>query len=151
MMSIELFNHRLAEVLNADPTAYHLLISHEPTRAMLELVESLALDADPDHPDAALWMFQDLSSRSEQQDERWLAGLRDAAQRMAVHHALGTDASLADRLLWRVYADPVLYDLVCAVEPGAGLRDLIETMALEGDADDIEAMIYLLRNGQTAA
>lgn len=144
-MSAEHFNQRLADVLNADPDAYRLLISDEPTRAMWELVESLALDADPDHPDAALWLFQDLSHRSEQQDERWLAGLRDAARRLAAQHSLGTAASLADRLLWRVYADPVLYDLVAAVEPGAGLRDLIESMALEGDADDIEAMVQLLR------
>lgn len=140
------FGERLAQVLGRDPSYYQLLVAAEPTRRIQEVVDSLALDGDPEQPQVALTLFHELSDGvSEAQAERWLAGLRDAAQRL-YHPASRAEAgSLSDTLLRLIYADPTLYDLVAAVEPGYGLIELVESLALEGDVEDVEAMLRLMR------
>lgn len=140
------FGERLAQVLGKDPTYYSLLVSSEPSRRMWELVESLALEGDPDQPETALALFEELSEGvPEAQRERWLAGLKDAAKRMARSLPVEGDETLANRIMRMVYADPEIYELFAAVEPGNGLLELIENLALEGNAEDIETMLALMR------
>lgn len=140
------FGERLAQVLGEDPTYYSLLVSSEPSRRMWELVESLALEGDPDQPETALALFEELSEGvPEEQRERWLAGLKDAAKRMARSLPVEGDETLANRIMRMVYADPEIYELFAAVEPGNGLLELIENLALEGNAEDIETMLHLMR------
>ena len=140
------FGERLAQVLGQDSSYYQLLVIAEPTRRMWDIVESLALDGDPDQPQATLQMFQDLSDDiPEGLAERWLAGLRDAAQRLG--HTLPAEVTpgFAGTLLRHITADPALYELIASAEPGYGLLELIENLALEGNVDDIEAMLRLMR------
>jgi hypothetical protein len=139
------FGTRIAQVLEKDPSYYQLLITNEPTRRMWDLVESLALDSDPMQPETTLALFQELSEEDvpEGQTERWLAGLRDAARR--IYQSVSPGASIADRLMHLVYTDPSAYELVASAEPGYGLLEIVESLALEGGVEDIESMLELMR------
>jgi hypothetical protein len=140
------FVERLAEVLDREPTYYQLLISTEPTHGMTDVVESLALEGDPDAPEVTLALFQELRQDVPEADmDRWLARLRDAAQRI-YREALRSEASnLPDRLLRMIYADPHLYELLASVEPGYGLLDLVESMALEMNFEEVEPALALMQ------
>lgn len=139
------FGERLAEVLEKEPSYYQLLVTNEPTKRMWDLVESLALDSDPMQPETTLALFQELSEDvAETQAERWLAGLRDAARRIYQSASPGSDKNLADRLMHLVYTNPNVYELVASAEPGYGLLEIVESLALEGSIDDIESMLELI-------
>ena len=53
--------------------------------------------------------------------------------------------AVAGELLRMVYADPHLYELLVAVEPGYGLLDLVEGMALEMNLEEVEPALALMR------
>lgn len=145
--STDAFGERLAQVLGADPTAYRIFVTPHPTPRMQEVIDSLALDGDPAVPEATLTLFQQLSDGdADAQAERWLGGLRDAAQRSAGALWSADAHSLAERLVQLVYADPALYNVVAAAEPGYGLVELIESLALESDVADVETVVNLLRH-----
>lgn len=140
------FGKRLAKVLGDDPSYYPLLVSDEPTRRMWDVVESLALDGDPARPETTVKLFKDLAGDlPEEQVDRWLAGLRDAAQQVYRSTPPSPDETLVARLLRLVYADPKVYELVASVEPGYGLLEVVENLAIEGDVDDVEDMLRLVR------
>lgn len=140
------FVERLAEVLDREPTYYQLLISTEPTHRMTDVVESLALEGDPNAPDMTLALFQELRQEVDEADmDRWLARLRDAAQQIYRKAPQDETANLPDRLLRMIYADPHLYELLASVEPGYGLLDLVESMALEMNLDEVEPALVLMR------
>ena len=140
------FTERLAEVLDREPSYYQLLISTEPTHRMSDVVESLALEGDPDHPETMLTLFQELRQDIPEADmERWLTRLRDAAQRIYTSRPDTETTNLADKIMQMMCADPHLYELLVAVEPGYGLRDLVEGLALEVNLDEIEPMMALMR------
>jgi hypothetical protein len=140
------FGERLSEVLEKEPSYYQLLVTNEPTKRMWDLVESLALDSDPMQPETTLALFQELSEDvAETQAERWLAGLRDAARCIYQSASPGSDKNLADRLMHLVYTNPNIYELVASAEPGYGLLEIVESLALEGSIDDIESMLELIR------
>lgn len=139
------FAERLAEVLDREPTYYQLLVSTEPTRRMSDVIDCLALDGDWEQPEVTLALFQDLRQDvPEAEMDRWLTRLRDAARRI---YASGLDepASLPDKILRLIYADPHLYELIAAVEPGYGLLDLVEGMALEMNLEEVEPALALMR------
>jgi glutamine synthetase adenylyltransferase len=139
------FAERLAEVLDREPSYYQLLISTEPTRRMSDLIASLALDADPDQPETTLALFQELGTDvPEEHMHRWLARLRGVARRIYVSTPRTEAISITEKLLQRIYADPHLYELVAATEPGYGLLDIIESLALEVNLDEVEDMIKLM-------
>ena len=138
------FGTHMAEVLEKDPSYYQLLVTNEPTRRMWDLVESLALDSDPLQPETTLALFQELSEDvPESETERWLAGLRDAARR--IYQGVPPGDNLADRLMHLVYTDPGIYELIASAEPGYGLLEIVESLALEGGVDEIEEMLELMR------
>lgn len=139
------FGEKLAQVLGSNPDYYRLLV-HSPTKRMWDLVESLVLEGDPDSPEMALSLFKDLSDGvPEEQADRWLAGLRDAARRIYRAVPSGSDSAMADRLMHMVYSDPNVYELFAAAEPGSGLLEIVESLALEGSEEDIEDMLQLMR------
>jgi hypothetical protein len=140
------FGERLAKVLDQKPAYYQLLISSEPTRRMNDIVESLAMDGDPKQPETTLDLFQELATDlPEKRLARWLTGLRDVAQKIYSPAPPDTAPTVTDKLLRLIYADPRLYELVAAVEPGYGLLDIVESLALEVDIDDVEEMLELMR------
>jgi hypothetical protein len=139
------FAERLAQVLDREPTYYQLLISTEPTRRMSDVIDCLALDGDWEQPEVTLALFQDLRQDVPEADmDRWLTRLRDAAQRI---YAEPEDESvdLTDKILRMVYADPHLYELVAAVEPGYGLLEVIESLALEMNLEEVGPALALMR------
>jgi hypothetical protein len=139
------FAERLAQVLDREPTYYQLLISTEPTRRMSDVIDCLALDGDWEQPEVTLALFQDLRQDVPEVDmDRWLTRLRDAARRIYAEPR-DEPVGLTDRILRLVYADPHLYELVAAVEPGYGLLDLVESMALEMNLEEVEPALALMR------
>jgi hypothetical protein len=75
---------------------------------------------------------------------RWLARLRDIARRIYASAPHAEATNITEKLLHRIYADPHLYELVAATEPGYGLLDIIESLALEVNLDEVEDMIKLM-------
>jgi hypothetical protein len=140
------FVERLAQVLDREPTYYQLLISTEPTRRMSDVIDCLALDGDWEQPEVTLALFQDLRQDVPEVDmDRWLTRLRDAARRIYASELGDEPASLPDKILRLIYADPHLYELIAAVEPGYGLLDLVEGMALEMNLEEVESALALMR------
>jgi hypothetical protein len=140
------FGYRLAQVVGKEPEYYQLLVADEPTRKMWDLVDSLALEGDPEHPDTALLLFQEFSQGVvQEQADRWLAGLQDAARNLYRNKALDDSSSLSARMMRMIYADPSLYELMAASEPGFGLLEIIESLAVDGDAADLEDMLRLIK------
>jgi hypothetical protein len=139
------FAERLAEVFDKEPSYYQLLISTEPTHRMSDLIASLALDADPDQPETTLALFQELGTDVPKKHmDRWLARLRDIARRIYTSAPPAEPTNVTEKLLRLIYADPRLYELVAASEPGYGLLDIIESLALEVNLDEVEAMVELM-------
>lgn len=140
------FTERLAQVLDREPTYYQLLISTEPTRRMSDVIDCLALDGDWEHPELTLALFQELRQDvAEAEMDRWLGRLRAAARRIYVSESCDEPASLTDRILHLIYADPHLYELIAAVEPGYGLLEVIESLALEMNLEEVEPALALMR------
>lgn len=140
------FAERLAQVLDREPTYYQLLISTEPTRRMSDVIDCLALDGDWEQPEVTLALFQDLRQDVPEVDmDRWLSRLRDAARRIYASELGGQAVTLPDKILRLIYADPHLYELIAAVEPGYGLLDLVESMALEMNLEEVEPALALMR------
>ena len=140
------FAERLAEVLDREPTYYQLLISTEPTRRMSDVIDCLALDGDWEQPDMTLALFQELRQDVPEVDmDRWLTRLRDAARQIYASAPDTEPTDLTDKILRMVYADPHLYELIAAVEPGYGLLDLVESMALEMNLEEVEPALALMR------
>jgi hypothetical protein len=143
------FGRRLAEVLSEEPIYYQLLTAPEPTPRMTDVIESMALEGDLEEPDTMLSLFQSLAGDNrETQSDHWLADLREAARQIYQTGPLGDTARITDRLVRMIYIDPTLYDLIAAVEPGYGLQDIVESLALEVDVEEVEAMLQLMRQLQ---
>lgn len=140
------FAERLAQVLDREPTYYQLLVSTEPTRRMSDVIDCLALDGDWEQPEVTLALFQDLRQDLPEADmDRWLTRLRDAARRIYASGLGDESTSLPEKILRLIYADPHLYELIAAVEPGYGLLDLVESMALEMNLEEVEPALALMR------
>jgi hypothetical protein len=139
------FAEQLAQVLDQEPTYYQLLISTEPTRRMSDVIDCLAIDGDWEQPEVTLALFQDLRQDVPEADmDRWLTRLRDAARRIYAE-VEDEPVDLTDKILRLVYADPHLYELVAAVEPGYGLLEVIESLALEMNLEEVEPALALMR------
>ena len=140
------FTERLAQVLDREPTYYQLLISTEPTRRMSDVIDCLALDGDWEQPELTLALFQELRQDvGEAEMDRWLTRLRDAARRIYALESRDEPAGLTDRILHLIYADPHLYELIAAVEPGYGLLEVIESLTLEMNLEEVEPALALMR------
>jgi hypothetical protein len=141
------FAERLAQVLDREPAYYQLLISTEPTRRISDVIDCLALDGDWEQPELTLALFQDLRQDvPEAEMDRWLTRLRDAAQRIYTSEPHGEPTGLTDMILHMIYADPHLYELIAAVEPGYGLLEVIESLALEMNLEEVEPALALMRS-----
>jgi hypothetical protein len=144
------FGKRLADVLSHNPTYSDLLVPDEPPRQVLDVVDSMALDADPARPDAAVTLFeqlcQDLPPEESDalvrqlRESMWRAGAEEAVERAAE-----SGDTLTGELLRRVYADPALFGLVASVGADADLADLLDVLALDARADDVEEALGLVR------
>jgi hypothetical protein len=146
------FGRRLAEVLNEEPIYYRLLTAPEPTPRMSDVIESLALEGDLEAPDTMLSLFQSLAEGGpDTHAADWLTDLQEAARQIYQTGPLSDTARITDRLVRIIYMNPQLYDLIAAVEPGYGLQDIIESMVLEGDVDEVETMLQLMAQLQLKA
>jgi hypothetical protein len=139
------FTERLADVLDQEPNYYQLLVSAEPTRRMSDVMDSLALEGDPRQPETTLTLFKELGQDlPEAHMNRWLARLRSITRRIYTSAPRETTTSVTDKIRQLIYADPRMYELVAAAEPGYGLLEIIESLALEVNVDEIETMIELM-------
>ncbi len=140
------FGTRLAQIISREPLYYDLLVTQELTPGMTDVVESLALEGDPNSPEMTLALFQELGvDLPEVEMESWLADLRAVTLQMNRVAPHGFDNPVTEQLMQRVFADPQLYELVAASEPGYGLLDLIECLALDTDLDGIEEALMLVQ------
>jgi hypothetical protein len=141
------FGERLAQIISREPLYYDLFVTRELTSGMTDVVESLVLEGDPNSPEMTLALFQELGfDLPEVEMESWLSDLRAVALQMNRAMPLGFDNPVTEQLMQRVFADPQLYELVAASEPGYGLLDLIECLALDTDLDGIEEALLLMRH-----
>jgi hypothetical protein len=140
-----LFGQRLAEILSEEPIYYRLLTAPEPTARMSDVIESMALEGDLEEPDTMLSLFQSLAGDSPQtRKPQWLVDLSEAARQIYQTGPLTDMARITDRLVRMIYLQPQLYELIAAFEPGYGLQDIVESLALEGGVDDVETMLQLM-------
>ena len=143
------FGERLTRVLASDPVYADTLVTNEPNQHMLTVVDSVALDADPQQPQEALALFAQLSGTApseapSQEPGLLLDQLRDAVRRAGAAHVPASVHTLTGELLRRVYADPALFSLVSAVESDDELATLLEVLALDARADDLDEALALV-------
>lgn len=79
---------------------------------------------------------------------RWLVRLCVAVRRSLQDLSPGPSANLTRQLVQRIYADPVRFELVAAEEKGQQLVDVVESLALDGNIDEIDEMLALMRELQ---
>ena len=77
--------------------------------------------------------------------DRWLNHLGQAFQTIFTQQGKTPDAQATATLLRLIYTDPHLYELVAATEPGYGLLDIVESLALEADAEEVGDMLSLMQ------
>jgi hypothetical protein len=140
------FGRRLAQVLDQQPAYGATLVAGEPTRPMLEVVDSVLLDGDPDQPETALALFQEMGDApAPAPPSGWQALLREAARRNFLASHTAASATVSERLLHLVYADPNLYELLAAADTGESLYTIVDLLALDCDMEEMESTLRLLR------
>ena len=133
------FVEQLAALLVQEPRYVPLLMGDKPTQRIQDIVESLALEGDPHTPQATLALFQALGQDlPEAHLDRWLSGLGEALQTIFSQQPSPSRTEATTALLHLIYTNPAMYELVAASEPGYGLLDIVESLALEADVDGIE-------------
>jgi len=141
------FLEEVTTVMDRRPDYYQLFVTQiESLRSVGTVADCLALDADPTNPAALFAVFQEggeglLAPTA----PRWLGRLC-AAVRQPLHDlSPGPSATMANQLIQRIYADPVLFELIAAEEVGQQLVDVVESLALDGNVEEIDEMLGLMQ------
>ncbi|MEM7033064.1 MAG: hypothetical protein AAF629_26165, partial [Chloroflexota bacterium] len=128
-----------------EPNYASLLVGEKPTQRMHEMIDSLALEGDPKIPQETLALFQGLGQDlPEARQARWLDRLGKAFQEILPEQVDDSETPFTELLLQLIYSNPQWYELVAASEPGYGLLDMIESLALEADVEGVEDMLSLM-------
>jgi hypothetical protein len=137
------FGRRLAQVLDQQPAYGATLVVGEPTRPMLEVVDSVLLDGDPDQPETTLALFQEMGDAPPQRSD-WQAMLREAARRNFLASHTAASITVSERLLHLIYADPNLYELLAAADTEESLCTIVDLLAMDCDTEEMEPTLRLL-------
>lgn len=141
------FAEQLTQALNQAP-AYYALLVHQPSSSKVGMVaDSLALDGDPNDADTLMTLFsQQLEASSPEETPHWLIHLCEAVrQQLCVEAEVSPARNFTTQLTQRIYNDPKLFELLAAEEVGLGMLGVLESLAFEGNTDEIETMLELMQ------
>ena len=134
-------------VMDRRPDYYQLFVTKiESLQSVGTVADCLALDVDPANPAALFALFQDgAQGILEATVPRWLARLCAAVRQSLQDLSPGPAINLTQQLIQRIYADPLLFELVAAEEVGHQLVEVVESLALDGNIDEIDEMLALMQ------
>ncbi|MEM7537555.1 MAG: hypothetical protein AAF639_35625, partial [Chloroflexota bacterium] len=69
-----------------------------------------------------------------------------AVRQSLVDVSPGPSATMTSRLIERIYANPALFELVAAEEVGQRFVDEVESLALDGNAEETDTMMGLMQD-----
>lgn len=141
------FVEEATTVMDRRPDYYRLFVTEiESLQSVGVVGDCLALDVDPANPAALFALFQDGAEGTlEATVPRWLTRLCAAVRQSLQDVSPGPSANLTKQLIQRIYADPILFELVAAEEVGHQLVDVVESLALDGNVDEIDEMLALMQ------
>ncbi|MEZ4869063.1 MAG: hypothetical protein R3C14_47515 [Caldilineaceae bacterium] len=140
------FMEEVTTVLDRQPDYYQLFVTQiESLQSVGTVADCLALEGDLADPVALFALFQEAGDGTPTTTPRWLARLC-AAVRQSLHDvSTGPAATVTSKLIERIYANPTLFELIAAAEVGQQLVDVVESLALDGDIDEIDDMLALMQ------
>lgn len=144
------FMEEMTNVMDRQPDYYHLFVTQiESLESVGTMADCLALDGNLGDPSAFNTLFWDVDERGQnplgEDTPRWLARLCGAVRQSLVDVSPGPSATMTSRLIERIYANPALFELVAAEEVGQRLVDVVESLALDGNAEETDTMLGLMQ------
>ena len=141
------FMEEVTSVMDRQPDYYQLFVTQiESLHSVGAVADCLMLDGDLSDPHALFAFFQETgTSAQESGTPRWLARLC-AAVRQSLHDASpGPASNITHQLIQRIYANPALFELIAAEEVGQQLVEVVESLALDGNSEQIDEMLALMQ------
>ena len=139
------FMEEVTTVLDRQPDYYQLFVAQiESLHSVGAVADGLSLDGDLSDPDMLFALFEDAGD-SAKHAPRWLARLTSAVRQSLHDVSPGPFSSIASQMIERIYANPALVELVAAEEVGHQLVDVVESLALDGNVEEIDAMLALMQ------
>lgn len=148
------FLEEMTTALERQPTYYPLFVTKiEALQSVNTVADCLALEGDLTDTTTLFTLFQNAGDGvPAAATPRWLARLCEAVRQSQAVDAAAPAAEVTGQLIRRIYADPDLFELISSDEVGQQLVDLVESLALDGNAEEIDQMLALLqRLGDSAS
>lgn len=141
------FMEEVTSVMDGQPDYYQLFVTQiESLQSVGTVADCLLLDADTSDPNALSAFFQaGVNGSPESGTPRWLARLCTAVRQSLHDVSPGPSATVANGLIQRIYANPTLFELIAAEEVGQQLVDVVESLALDGNSEEIDEMLALMQ------
>lgn len=141
------FMEEVTSVMDRQPDYYQLFVTQiESLQSVGTVADCLVLDADMSDPNALSAFFQEgVNGSPESGTPRWLGRLC-AAVRQSLHDVSpGPSSGMTHQLIQRIYANPALFELIAAEEVGQRLVEVVESLALDGNTEEIDEMLALMQ------
>ncbi|MEM7129124.1 MAG: hypothetical protein AAF702_22520 [Chloroflexota bacterium] len=140
------FMEEVTTVMDRQPDYYQLFVTQiESLESVGSVADCLSMDGDLSDPDALFAFFQD-TDEVEESAPRWLARLTSAVRQSLYDVSPGPSANVASQMIERIYANPALFELIAAEEVGQQLVEVVESLALDGNAEEIDEMLALMQD-----
>lgn len=141
------FMEEMAAALERRPVYYPLFVTKiEALQSVNTVADCLALEGDLTDPATLFALFQSAGVPSPvTTTPRWLARLCEAVRQSQPDLATAPAAAITGQLIQRIYADPDLFELIAAEEVGQQLVDVVESLALDGNVEEIDQMLALMQ------
>ncbi|MCE7985403.1 MAG: hypothetical protein DYG89_29870 [Caldilinea sp. CFX5] len=141
------FLEEMTTALERQPTYYPLFVTKiEALQSVNTVADCLALEGDLADATTLFTLFQSAGEgMPPATTPRWLARLCEAVRQSQVDVADAPAAEVTGHLIRRIYADPDLFELIAAEEVGQQLVDVVESLALDGNVEEIDQMLALMQ------
>lgn len=141
------FMEAMTAALERQPTYYPIFVTKiEALQSVNTVAACLALEGDLSDPTTLFTLFQHAGDGTPSvSTPRWLARLCEAVRQSQADLAPAPAAEVTGQLVRRIYADPDLFELIAADEVGQQLVDVVESLALDGNVEEIDQMLALMQ------
>lgn len=141
------FLEEMTTALERQPTYYPLFVTKiEALQSVNTVADCLALEGDLTDSTMLFTLFQNAGDGMPlATTPRWLARLCEAVRQSQADEATAPAAEVTGQLIQRIYADPDLFELIAGEEVGQQLVDVVESLALDGNAEEIDQMLALMQ------
>jgi len=141
------FLEEMTTALERQPTYYPLFVTKlETLQSVNTVADCLALEGDLTDATTLFTLFQSAGDGTlTATTPRWLARLCEAVRQSQADVAPAPAAEVTSQLIQRIYADPDLFELIAAEEVGQQLVDVVESLALDGNVEEIDQMLALMQ------